>query len=285
MTRGGVRRALRSELRRLRSWPAVWAVIGAWLILAFLFAYVFPYIAFRTGSADLAGSGAGRGILGMEMSPRRAPAVAIQAMPLFGGAMTMVLGVLVTGSGYSWDTWKTAATQTVARQALIMGSLLAATCLCAVLVVIVMTAGLGTSLLIAATEGLDARVPSPGIWVTAAATGFGVLEMGLLLGCALGVVFRATGLPLGLALIWTLVVENLLRGVGLLLPGLLHVTDLLPGTAAGSLVGAVNGRALGEVTPGILTDVGGARALVTVVLYATASAVTASLVFTRRDLT
>lgn len=269
----------------LRSWPAVWAVVVSWVVLAFLFAYVFPYVAYRTGSPGLGGSDLGRVVLEREMSPARVPDVAISAMPLFGGAMMTVLGVLVTGSAYTWDQWKTASTHTVPRRQLIGGPVAAATCLASVLVVLVMTIHLAASLIIAQTEGLAVHVPSFSVWAGRSLAGFAVLEMWLLLGCALGVLFRGTGLPLGLALVWTLVVENLLRGVSLLLPSLQHLTDLLPGTATGSLVGAVSAAAPGEVTPGILIDLTGPRATVTVVLYAVGCAVIVHEVFARRDLT
>ncbi len=45
---------------------------------------------------------------------------------------------------------------------------------------------------------------------------------------------------------WALVVENLLRGVGSLLAGVETATQFLPGTAAGSLVGAIIGTPHGR---------------------------------------
>jgi len=271
-------------MSRLRSWPAIWAVVGAWVLLSFLFAYVFPYLSYRTGAATIGDDDVSRFVIGLALSPARAPDVAIQAMPLFGGAMMTVLGVLVTGSGYSWDTWKTVATQDVTRRALITGSIAAASLVTVGLVTFVMALSVGTSSVIARAEGLQTDLPDP--WTTLQALGAGllVLETWLLIGCALGVVFRSTGLPLGLALIWTLVVENLLRGVGLLLPIMGYATDVLPGTATGSLVGALSRAHLGEATPGVLTDISEGRALVTVVLYAAAAASLAATFFVRRDL-
>ena len=48
----------------------------------------------------------------------------------------------------------------------------------------------------------------------AAGAGFLVLEMWALLGYALGTLARGPALSVGLGLVWALVVENLLRGVG-----------------------------------------------------------------------
>jgi hypothetical protein len=59
--------------------------------------------------------------------------------------------------------------------------------------------------------------------------------------------------------VWALVVENLLRGVADLVGGLAVVTDHLPGTAAGSLVGALDGAG-GERAPGVQTVLSGGTA-------------------------
>lgn len=285
MTRRPIRRVMGAELRLLWSWPAVWAVIGAWLVLSFLFAYVFPYLAYRTGSSAFTGAEAvARSVLELEMSPARAPDVAIQAMPLFGGAMMTVFGVLVTGSAYTWDCWKTAASHSVPRRTLMAGTVAAASCVAAALVVFVMGLCLCASLVIAQAEGLPSQVPDLPVWIGRSLVGFAVLEMWLLIGCALGVLFRGTGLPLGLALVWTLVVENLLRGVSPVLPGLHYLTDLLPGTATGSFVGAVMSSPVGELTPGVLSDLTAGRSAGTVLVYAAVCALVAGSVFARRDL-
>ena len=65
--------------------------------------------------------------------------------------------------------------------------------------------------------------------------------MWALAGVLLGMLARGPALAVGLGLVWALVVENLLRGVANALPAGRGVTDLLPGTAAGSLAGALGG--------------------------------------------
>ena len=44
---------------------------------------------------------------------------------MFGGAIMMVLGAIVAGNGYGWGTWKTVFTQGPSRTATVVGSLLA----------------------------------------------------------------------------------------------------------------------------------------------------------------
>ena len=41
------------------------------------------------------------------MLPATHPDVFVQGMPMFGGALVMVLGAIVAGNGYGWGTWKT----------------------------------------------------------------------------------------------------------------------------------------------------------------------------------
>ena len=49
------------------------------------------------------------------MMPANVPDVLIQGMPMFGGALMMVLGAIVAGNGYGWGTWKTVFTQGPSR--------------------------------------------------------------------------------------------------------------------------------------------------------------------------
>ena len=55
--------------------------------------------------------------------------------------------------------------------------------------------------------------------------------MWALTGFLLGTVARGPALSVGLGLVWALVVENLLRGVGALLGAVEAFTKVLPGTA------------------------------------------------------
>ena len=43
------------------------------------------------------------------------PDVLVQGLPMFGGALVMVLGAIVAGNGYGWGTWKTVFTQGPSR--------------------------------------------------------------------------------------------------------------------------------------------------------------------------
>ena len=70
-----------------------------------------------------------------------------------------------------------------------------------------------------------------------------------------------------------------------ILPGIAVVTDHLPGTAAGSLVGALGAAGVGESggTPGVFTILGGPTAVGWLAAYAVGFAAVALLVVRRRD--
>ena len=59
------------------------------------------------------------------MLPAAIPDVLVQGMPMFGGAIVLILGALAVGSGYGWGTWKTVLTQGPGRVAAFGGTLVA----------------------------------------------------------------------------------------------------------------------------------------------------------------
>jgi hypothetical protein len=108
--------------------------------------------------------------------------------------------------------------------------------------------------------------------------------MWTLMGYALGTLARGPALSVGLGLVWALVVENLLRGVGALLGPVETVTHVLPGTAGGSLIGALMDLGVNPSdTPGVLDVVGGEQALLTVLAYAVVLPAVVVLMVRRRD--
>jgi ABC-2 type transport system permease protein len=88
-------------------------------------------------------------------------------------------------------------------------------------------------------------------------------------GYLLGTLARSPAVSVGLGLVWALVIEQLLRGVGGSLAWVDSFTHVLPGTAAGSLVGQMVGAKPGtpDATPGLLDALSYDRALMTVIAY------------------
>ena len=278
-------RSTRAELMRLRAWPAVWITLGAWLVLSLLFGYLFTYLSYTSGDPGFSDEGTTQAQQLAQMMPDAVPDVFLQGMPMFGGALMMVLGALVAGNGYGWGTWKTLFSQGVRRTPALVGSVLSLTAVVIGTLVVTFALDLGVSLLIATTESQDVVMPSAGSVRQAFGAGFLVLEMWALLGFLLGTLARGPALSVGLGLVWALVVENLLRGVGQLLGWVQSLTEVLPGTSAGSLSGSIVGVGVGDGTPGVVDTVPGPRAAITVAAYVVLAVLASLALVRRRDVT
>jgi ABC-2 type transport system permease protein len=248
-------RSVRAELRRLLGWPVTWVLAGVWSLLNILFGYVFDWIAYRTGDAT---GPAEAGVSLDSLVPHSIPAMLVQGMPLFGGAIVMILGALTVGSGYGWGTWKTVYTQGPSRAAAFGGTLLALLALVVGLVVVTAGMDLVMAEVIAAVEGGPAGLPGLGDFATAFGGGVLILSMWTAGGVLIGALTRGPALAAGLGLVWGLVVEQLLRGVAGALPAIEGVTDRLPGSSAGSLAGALGAKTISDGgAPGVLDALSG----------------------------
>jgi ABC-2 type transport system permease protein len=274
----------RAELLRMRKWPAVWVTLGAWIAMSLMFGYLFSYLSYKTGDLTFADEGSTREALLNGLLPAAVPDVLVQGMPMFGGALMMVLGAIVAGNGYGWGTWKTVFTQGPSRTTSVLGSLVAMTTFVVGIVFVTLALYAGVSLLIATTESQPVVWPAISELATAVGGGILVLEMWALAGFALGTLARGPALSVGLGLVWALVLENLLRGVGALLGPVESFTTVLPGTAAGSLVGAlIGGTGNPDDTPGVLDVLSGTQATITVLAYVVVLPLLALTLVRRRD--
>jgi ABC-2 type transport system permease protein len=275
-------RSVRAELRRVLKWPVTWVLLGVWILLNVLFTYVFDWISYRTGTAT--GPAEATTTVG-GLLPAAIPDVLTQGMPLFGGALVMILAALTVGSGYGWGTWKTVYTQGPSRVAAFGGTLVALLALVAGLVLLTIGVDLALSSVIALVEGQSAGLPALGPLVTSAGGAVLILGMWASLGVAVGVLSRSPALSAGLGLVWSLVVENLLRGVATALPAIEGVTYRLPGSSAGSVAGALGATPVTDGgAPGVLTALSGVAATSWTVGYLVVGVVVALAVVARRDL-
>jgi len=281
-----MRAVVQAELRRVGRWPALWVLCGSWLVLNLTFGYVFTYLSYRSEDGSGFAGGGSRAVLLSQMMPDQAPITLVQGMPMFGGALLMILGALTVGNGYGWGTWKTVFTTGPSRITALGGTLLAIGSVVAGLIVLTLGLDLAASFLVAAVEHQPAAWPT----VTALAEGYG---SALLIGCMwtaagvlLGTLARGPALAVGLGLVWSLVVENLLRGVAVLLGPLRVFSDLLPGTAAGSLAGAIGAAPASDPngTPGVNTILGGFGATALLIGYLLAFAIVSLGLTARRDI-
>jgi ABC-2 type transport system permease protein len=277
--------SVRAEWLRLLKWPVTWVVLGLWSGMNLFFAYLLTYLTYRSAVAD--GTSQLAQTLLDDMMPTNLPATLVQGMPMFGGALILILSALATGSGYSWMTWKTVFTQGPGRLTTFAGTLVVLCFIAGMFVLTTLLVDVAASLTVTAAESRPVAWP----WLTDLGKGVGaafLITLTFTLGGALlGVAARSPALSVGLGLVWILVVENLLRGVGALLAALEAVTDVLPGTAAGSLAGALG--AVGEGidapngTPGVLTTLNGGSASFLLLTYSVVFIAVMAAVVRRRD--
>jgi ABC-type transport system involved in multi-copper enzyme maturation permease subunit len=272
-----------AELLRLRKWPAVWITIGAWMALTTMFGYLFNYLSYKTGDTSFSNEGETSQSLLAEILPANIPHVFVQGMPMFGGALMMLLGAIVAGNGYGWGTWKTVFTQGPSRRSVVTGSLGALSVFVVTTVLATVAWCFALSLLVTATESQALVWPSLSELGKSLGAGVLVMEMFALIGYLLGTLARGPALSVGLGLVWALVVENLLRGVGELLGPVEAFTKVLPGTGAGSLVGSIVGTGGPDPTPGVLDTLGGGPAAALMIAYLVVTPVVAGWLITRRD--
>jgi hypothetical protein len=278
--------ASRADLLRLRHWPTMWVLAGVWTALSTMFSFAFPYMAYRSDDTATAFQGGGNpeDVLA-SMLPSSLPALIVAGTPMFGGAIVMILGALSAGSGYGWGTWKTVFTQGPSRVSAFSGTIASVGLFVVALMAWTVCLDVGLSCLVAVAEGRDIAFAGLGDIARAAGGATLILGMWAAAGVLLGTLTRGPAMSVGLGLVWTFVVENLLRGAANLLDWLAVLTDRLPGTAAGSLAGAIGATAEGpDATPGVLTVLSGPTAALFVAVYLVLFVGLAVVLVRRRDL-
>ncbi|MFD4461146.1 ABC transporter permease [Nocardia sp. NPDC058480] len=276
--------SVRAEAVRLSRWPAFWIVLGTWILLNLTFAYLFNYLAYTSGENGAMSDGLPRDVLLGQLMPAAVPEVFTQGMSMFGGALVLILGALAVGSGYGWGTWKTVFTQGPSRAAAVAGLLLTLLGVVIALVLVAFAVDVGIATVIAAGESQPITMPSLEDSLVGIITGTAILGMWTFAGALIGAIARGPALAVGLGLVWVLVVENLLRGVAGIFGPIEAVTNLLPGTAAGSLAGAMR-TVEGPANPGVLDILTRGESFALLAVYVTAFAGGTIWLMTRRDLT
>ncbi|MBF6242673.1 MULTISPECIES: ABC transporter permease subunit [Nocardia] len=273
----------RAEFARLRKWPAFWIVLGTWIALNLVFAYLFNYLAYTSGSSSRMSNGQPREVLLQLMLPAAVPEVFTQGMAMFGGALVLVLGALVVGSGYGWGSWKTVFTQGPSRRAVVGGTVVSLMSVVVGLVGAAFVVDTGVAAMIGAAEHRTPTLPTAAHTLLGLATGVVILGMWTLAGALFAAIARGPALAVGLGLVWVLVVENLLRGVASIFSPVRALTDHLPGTAAGSAAGAMR-TVGGTATPGVLDILSRPASFVVLAVYIAVFACGTVALMVRRDM-
>ncbi|GAA3566027.1 hypothetical protein GCM10022222_57290 [Amycolatopsis ultiminotia] len=266
---------LRAELAKQARRPASWLLLAVGVVLSLTFGYIVPY-------AGLSGTGPAGGRGPAAMLPEQFAGSALGGLPVFVGALALIYGVLVAGSEYGWETWKTVFAQGPSRATVYGAKLVAVATGALVLVLALFAMAAGASALVAALLDQPAHWPGFATIVRGLGAGWLITMMWATLGVALAIVFRSVALPIGLGLVWMLAVQNLLASVAApLLDWVATAQRGLPGPNAGSLVAGLGGL---ESAPGVTALVGSGQAALVVTGYLVAFAAAGGWLLRRRDI-
>ncbi len=274
-----------AELLKMRKRPAIWVLGGLALALALTFGYLIPYISYATGSASRIAGGTSPQAVLASVLPDHLVTNMLGGFPLFLGALALIVGGLTAGSEYGWGTVKTTLTQRPRRLSVYGGKIGAVLSATAALTLAIFAVGVIASAIIAGVESAPMHWPAAAKLAEGLGAGWLILSMWALLGVLIGFVARGPAMAVGLGLVWSLAIENLIRGVAPLLGPLSGIEKAMPGGNAGSLASALGSAVQGSGTgdPGVVSAVGGVQATIVLLAFCAAFALIAGWVLQRRD--
>src|SRR5215471_10358703 len=218
-------RDVRAELTKTLHRPAIWWLVAIACLLELLFTYLIPY-AGLSGLTD--GPTSDRGLA--SMLPAKFIGNSLGGMPIFVGSLALIFGVLAVGTEYASATWKTVLAQGPSRTTVYGAKLAAVAMFAYILTAALFACSAASSAVVAALK--DQPMHWPGLTDLVAGFGAGwlIVTMWTTFGVALAVVLRGLALPIGLGLVWMLVVQNLLAAIAApLIDWIAQMQKWLPG--------------------------------------------------------
>ena len=274
-------RSVAAELLVTRKRASTWILMGTWVLLGILFAYLSPYL-------DYTGASQGRPSTPLTLLlPERLADNLLGGFPFFGGVIALMLGVLAVGSEYGWDTLKTLLTQRAGRLWMFTAKLVALAVALVPFVAAMFAAGAAASSAIAGAE--DAAVAWPPLWelLRALAAGWLILAVWAALGVLLAMASRGTALAIGIGILYALVIEGLLSALASQVSWLEGLVEYFLRANAYSLVTAlgVPTASLTDNGPGSFYGpfVGSGQAIAVLGAYAAGFLLLAGLLLRQRD--
>jgi ABC-2 type transport system permease protein len=274
-------RSVAAELLVIRKRASTWILLGVWVGLGLLFAYLLPYLSYR-------GNTGGPVQTPLEdLLPLHLVDNLLGGFPFFGGVIALMLGVLATGSDYGWDTLKTLFIQGPGRGRIFTAKLAAIAVALVAFAVVIFVGGAVASVLVAGAEGAAVHWPSAWELVRGVAAGWFVLAAWASLGVMLAVASRGTALAIGLGILYALVIEGLLSALASEVAWLDGLVEYFLRANAYSLVTAIGvpRAALTDNGPGSISGpfVGAGQAILVMASYAAGLLAVSAVLLRRRD--
>jgi ABC-2 type transport system permease protein len=274
-------RSVAAELLVTRKRASTWILMGIWVLLGMMFAYITPYLSISGGA-----QGQPQPSLAVLLPDRLADNL-LGGFPFFGGVIALMLGVLAVGSEYGWDTLKTLLTQRAGRLWMFAAKLAALAVALMPFVLAMFAAGALASLAVARAEDEAVAWPPVGELVRGLAAGWFILAAWAALGVLLAVASRGTSLAIGIGILYALVIEGLLSALASQVGWLEGLVEYFLRANACSLVASlgVPPESLADNGPGSFSGpfVSGAQALVVLAAYGAGFLLLAGLLLRQRD--
>jgi ABC-type transport system involved in multi-copper enzyme maturation permease subunit len=283
-----------AELLKIRKRPSTWVLPLIWLSIIVLLNYALTYALLSNIPPPTFPEGTPRAQQEQlkkqqeqfkeqqlrSLYPERLVGNLIPGYPSIGAPIALILGALAVGSEYGWSTYKTILTQRPGRTALFSGKLLALGTILALLVILTFAVGAACSLVVAALAGASLQGPPLGELVRAVGAGFLILAVWASLGALLATLLRSTALSIGIGLVYSLVVENVIFNLPIRSESFTNARRFFPGQNSSSLADSFSAQApTSFATPQIHAP----QATLVLLAYAAAFVALAALVFRRRD--
>jgi ABC-type transport system involved in multi-copper enzyme maturation permease subunit len=273
---------VRAEWLKLRKRPAVWIMILVLGLVVLLFGYLALYLLATQAPAE-ATTGLDRVLVLTVLSPENLPGQVLSIAAGFGGALGLILGALSMGNEFTWQTVKTITTQLPRRSTLLAGHAAGLVTVCTVMALTAFAGGALGSYVVTLLEPIDAIVPALDDLATAFGVTVLIIAMWCMIGMSLAMLFRGTGWAIGVGLLYTFALEQLLT----LLPLEGRASELLNEALIGTNTNALVAWLSPETTAafgGTGIDIDPLQAIAVLLAYLVVAVVIATVVFARRDI-
>lgn len=272
-----------AELFKLRKRPAVWVLGMVFALVIVLLNYLLGY-AFVVGVQGDPPPEAEQFL--SRLYPENVLPTTLGSFASFGGAIAVILGALVAGSEYGWDTLKAVLSRRQSRLGFLSGKLLALGAVVVIITPLIFLVGAVSSYTVASLQDAAANWPSFGDILRGAGVGWLILATFAAMGFFLATLFRGTSLAIGLGLVYLLVLENLFLGIPTENETFRAIGKALPGRNSLDLA-----NSFGEPPPQAqgtapqLEAVEPTQAALVLGVYTVGFLLLAALLFQRRDVT
>jgi len=207
--------SVRAEWFKVVRRPATWVTVGLLLTFAVGIGYLITYLV-ATHPPHLAqsqGSPPDLIALRTDLYPASLVKKAMDNASTLDGLFALILGVLIQGSEYAWQTVKTAQTQLPGRLAVTLGRLIVLALLILLTVFALYAVDGLAAYLIALADGKSTAFPPAADIVRSIGAEWLIFEFMAMFGFGLATLFRQSAMAIGLGLAYALIIESLVFGL------------------------------------------------------------------------